>query len=74
MYERGSDIVIGMYHDPVKFIPKHMERWLERRELEGSPVYPGFYKIKIKVIQKKIWGRKSSGNYCRKGGVNGNVQ
>ena len=50
MYERERDIVIGMYHDPVEFIPKHMERWLERRELERSPLPPGFYKIKIKAI------------------------
>ena len=45
----GTDIVIGMYYDPVNFVTKHMERWLERRELEGSPLPPGYYRVRFKV-------------------------
>ena len=67
MYERERDIVIGMYHDPVEFIPRHMERWLERRELERSLLPPGFYKIKIKVIQREIsCGKKISWKISQK--------
>ena len=50
LYQDGSGIVIGMYHDPVAFIPNHMARWLEHRELEGSPLPGGFYKVKFKVL------------------------
>jgi hypothetical protein len=44
--------VTGMYYDPLQYIPKHMERWLKRRELEGSPLPPGYYKIRFKVINE----------------------
>ena len=36
LYEKDTDIVTGMYYDPATLIPKNMERWLERRELEGK--------------------------------------
>ena len=49
LYEKDSDIVIGMYYDPVFFIPKSMVRWLERRELEGKPLPPGSYDVRFKV-------------------------
>ena len=49
LYEKDTDIVNGMYYDPVEYIPRHMERWLERMELEGRPLPPGFYKVKFKV-------------------------
>ena len=52
IYQEDSDIVIGIYHDPVKFIPNHMKRWLNRRELEGSPLPAGFYNVKFKVCFK----------------------
>ena len=49
LYEKDSDIVNGMYYDPVMFIPKNMSRWLERRELEGNPLPPGSYNLVFKV-------------------------
>ena len=49
IYQRDSNIVTGMYHNPVKFIPNHMLRWLERQEMEGKPLSGGFYKVKFKV-------------------------
>ena len=48
-YEEGTDIINGMYFDPAEFLPKYMARWLERKELEGSPLSPGYYNIKFKV-------------------------
>jgi hypothetical protein len=50
IYQRDSNIVTGMYHDPAQFIPNHMVRWLERKEMEGKPLSGGFYKVKFKVI------------------------
>ena len=50
LYQKDSDIVIGMFYDPLEYIPKHLERWLKRRELEGSPLPPGYYKVRFKVI------------------------
>ena len=52
LYEKDTDIVIGMYYDPVRFIPKNMVRWLERRELEGKPLPPGSYDLRFKVSFK----------------------
>ena len=49
LYEKDTNIVIGMYYDPVLFIPKSMVRWLERRELEGKPLPPGSYDVRFKV-------------------------
>ena len=49
VHQPGSNVVIGMYYDPVDFVIKHMERWLERRELEGSPLPPGYYRVRFKV-------------------------
>ena len=49
VYEKDTDIVIGMYYDPVHFIPKNMARWLECRELEGKPLPPGSYDVRFKV-------------------------
>ena len=52
LYEKDTNIVIGMYYDPVKFIPKNMVRWLERRELEEKPLPPGSYNLRFKVRSK----------------------
>ena len=49
LYEKDSDVVIGMHYDPVAFIIKHMSRFIERRELEGSPLLPGSYNLRFKV-------------------------
>ena len=49
-FENGSDTINGMYADPVEFLPKHMARWLERKEFERSPIPPGYYHVKFKVL------------------------
>ena len=51
IYEMGTDIINGIYFDPAEFLPKHMARWLERQELEGLPVLPGYYNVKFKVTR-----------------------
>ena len=59
LFEKDTDIVIGMYYDPVSFISKHMARWLERREMEGKPLAPGSYILRFKVrelIEIKHYG------------------
>ena len=52
LYEKDTDVVIGMYYDPVTFLPKNMSRWLERRELEGKPLPPGSYDLRFKVSSR----------------------
>ena len=52
LYEKDTDIVIGMYYDPVTFIPKNMSRWLECKELEGKPLPPGSYDLRFKVSSR----------------------
>ena len=49
LFEKDTDIVIGIHYDPVDFISKHMARWLERQELEGKPLPPGSYNLRFKV-------------------------
>ena len=49
LFEKDTDIVIGMHYDPVDFIRKYMLRWLERMELEGTPLPPGSYDVREKV-------------------------
>ena len=49
LFEKYTDIVIGMHYDPVDFIRKYMLRWLERMELEGTPLPPGSYDVRQKV-------------------------
>ena len=53
LFEKDTEIVTGMYFDPVEYLPRYMERWLERRELEGKPLASGFYKVKFKVIKRE---------------------
>ena len=53
LYEKNTDIINGMFYDPGDFLPRHMSRWLERRELEGFPLPPGCYKVKFKV--RIVW-------------------
>ena len=57
LYEPGSNIVNGVYYDPVEYIPRHMERWLQRRSMEGKPLPAGFYKVKFKVRDSKFLHR-----------------
>ena len=63
LFEKDTDIVIGMHYDPVDFISKHMARWLERQELEGKPLPPGSYDLRFKVglslfeIEANLLGR-----------------
>ena len=49
LFEHNTDVVNGMYYDPAEFIPLHMHRWLQRRDLEGLPLPPGCYKVRFKV-------------------------
>ena len=49
VYEGDTDIINGMFFDPAEFLPRHMARWLEKRDLEGSPLPPGCYRVKFKV-------------------------
>ena len=46
----------GVVMDPAKFIPKYLERFLERRRMEGDLPPPGNYEIKIKAsLNTKPW-------------------
>ena len=49
LFQSDSDIVVGMYHDPAEFVPKHMARWLKRMDMEESLPLPGLYSVKFKV-------------------------
>ena len=49
LFEHNTDIVNGMFFDPAEFIPLHMHRWLQRRDMEGMSLPPGCYKIRFKV-------------------------
>ena len=49
LFEHNTDVVNGMYYDPAEFIPLHMHRWLQSRDLEGLPLPPGCYKVRFKV-------------------------
>ena len=63
LFEKATEIVTGMYFDPVEYLPRYMEHWLERRELEGSPLATGFYKVKFKVIKGDSWTIKQTTVY-----------
>ena len=71
LYEKATrDVVNGMYYDPADFLPRHMARWLEKRELEGVPLPPGCYLTKWKVrililILYSAWSNRfASGLIC----------
>ena len=73
LFEKDTDIVIGLNYDPVDFIRKYMLRWLERMELEGillPPNYFGPFVIKVNFNLNVFVGNfrfllyHSDGNYC----------
>ena len=49
LFQLDSDVVVGMYHDPTEFVPKHMARWLKLMDMEGRLPSPGLYSVKFKV-------------------------
>ena len=65
VYEGDTDIINSMFFDPAEFLPRHMARWLEKRDLEGSPLPPGCYRVKFKVYHLHTWTE----NQCGQGGL-----
>ena len=55
LFEHNTDVVNGMFFDPAEFIPLHMHRWLQRRDMEGMSLQPGCYRVRFKVCSLISW-------------------